>query len=158
MFAPVRSFSHRWELFSKNGSFSYTLPSFAPVRTFSHRCELVRKIIVLRRPSRVSHRCELFRTGAKVPFCLDFAMIYAFVPRAANTKLAFRVDLPTIFRARTARDIYGASISRRPCNDLRVRTASSTIPAGTNMIYLSTPPRIRIGTKSFEPVRTCDFA
>ena len=115
-------------------------------------------MIVLHRPSRLSHRCELFRTGAKVPFCLDFAMIYAFVPRAANTKLAFRVNLPTIFRARTVRDIYETSMSRRPCNDLRVRTASSTIPAGTNMIYLSTPPRIRIGTKSFEPVRTCDSA
>ena len=97
-----------------------------------------------------SHRCELFRTGAKVPFCLDFAMIYAFVPRAANTKLAFRVDLPTIFRARTARDIYETSMSRRPCNDLRVRAASSTIRSGTERIYLRRPPRNRIGTKSFE--------
>ena len=41
-----------------------TIYVFAPVRTFSHRCELFRKMVVFRRPSRVSHRCELFRTGA----------------------------------------------------------------------------------------------
>ena len=149
-FAPVRT--------GAKTSIWHRLCNKLCVRTVFNTVRSGAKMIVLHRPSRLSHRCELLRTGAKVPFCLDFAMIYAFVPRAANTKLAFRVDLPTIFRARTARDIYETSMSRRPCNDLRVRTASSTIPAGTNMIYLSTPPRIRIGTKSFEPVRTCDFA
>ena len=128
------------------------------VRTLSHTVRSGAKMIILLRPSRVSHRCELFRTGAKVPFCIDLATIYAFVPRATNAKLAFRIDLATILRARTERDIDDTRISHRPCTDLCVRTASSTIRSGTNMMYLRTPPRVRIGTKSFAPARTCDFA
>ena len=52
-------------------------------------------MVVLLRPFRVSHWCELFRTGAKVLFRVGLATIYAFVPRATNTNLAFRVDLAT---------------------------------------------------------------